>query len=253
MWHRIISLLIAVLMLSLEPSKALWAASNPISAVHAASQSMVKVKADFGGLAGKSPNPALDPKTGRLFIKTRVQAYAYSRSGAGIIFDSSGLVVTNAHTVENAQRITIIFSDDTSVTALPVYMAPQTDLALLKVDPPYPLTPIPYADSEKLQLGETVYTVGNSKLLDATMSEGRVVGMGVRQKNMKNKNNIALLELNFGVYKGDSGTPILNGSGEFLGFVWAGKMSGSAATYAVPSASVKKHYDAYLSQEKVST
>jgi serine protease Do len=67
--------------------------------------------------------------------------------GSGFVIDPSGLIVTNNHVIENADEITVTLNDGTSLPAKLVGRDPKTDLALVKVTPPKPLTAAHFGDS----------------------------------------------------------------------------------------------------------
>ena len=68
--------------------------------------------------------------------------------GSGFIIDPSGYVVTNNHVVQNADKVTVIFQDDSKHPAKVVGRDPKTDLALLKIDAPKPLPYVQWGDSD---------------------------------------------------------------------------------------------------------
>ena len=94
--------------------------------------------------------------------------------GSGFVVDSRGYIVTNYHTVENAIKIKITFSDETIMEASLVGYDPGTDLAVLKVDTSKKLLALSWADSEKIKIGDWALAFGNAYGLGPTLTSGIV-------------------------------------------------------------------------------
>ena len=106
-----------------------------------AKKSVVHIKAEAGGVYGGKRQAARTPD-GRIVILNNVKPIYYKRHGAGIIIKDTGIIVTNAHIVKQASRITVTLHDDTKIEASLEKMIPEQDIAFLKIKPPYPLQPL---------------------------------------------------------------------------------------------------------------
>src|SRR5919106_573863 len=100
-------------------------------------------------------------------------------TGSGFVVDEDGTIVTNAHVVDGADDVTVSFEEGgDSIDAEVKGVDPDTDLAVLKIDPGEveDLTVLPLGDSSELQVGDPVVAIGNpfGLLLD---SQGRVIGI----------------------------------------------------------------------------
>lgn len=84
----------------------------------------------------------------------------YHTQGLGVVIDSSGIIVTNTHVIANAAQVLVGFNDGTVLRAQVVYSS-DADFSFLKVDPPYPLTPITWADSSQAPVGTAVIVLSN--------------------------------------------------------------------------------------------
>lgn len=160
------------------------------------------------------------------------------KTGAGVIIDPSGIIVTNAHTVAGAKKIAIRTNDGQEVPANLLGGSGQDDIVLLKVEAgvlPYSIL----ADAGLLRPGDTVYSVGNSVFLNQTISEGVLLGIGEREQHPGGEAEPVLLRINFKVYPGDSGTPIFGRSGNLYG-ITVGNAANSAI--AVSSSRINKVY-----------
>ncbi len=97
-------------------------------------------------------------------------------SGSGVVWNDSGLVITNHHVVNNSDQAEVILADHTSLRARVVRRDHEVDLAALQIEGSLPLTglvPAEMGDSKKLRVGELVMVVGNP------MGEHRAVTLGV--------------------------------------------------------------------------
>jgi len=83
-------------------------------------------------------------------------------NGSGSVIDSQGHILTNYHVVEDAQKLTVSFGGDKVYPAKYVGGDPDTDLAVIKIEPPAGgLTVVPFGDSDKLSVGQKVLAIGN--------------------------------------------------------------------------------------------
>ena len=99
--------------------------------------------------------------------------------GSGVLIDESGLIVTNAHVVTGAAKITVTMHDGTRFPAEVIGSDPQTDIALLQVTlPKGPYSPAHLGDSDKLEIGQKVLAIGHPFGLGYAFSTGIVSGFG---------------------------------------------------------------------------
>ncbi len=206
-------------------------------------RSIVKIKAE-SAIMGKKPETAfLDKETGKILILKRAKAAKFDRNGAGVVIDSKGIIVTNAHVVKKAGRTTVTFHDNTELDAQVVWVDSKDDIAFLKVNAEAALKPLSLADSNSARLRDIVYTVGNSEFIQGTIAQGRITGIG---KNDKTTQKVDMIQTNFNIYKGDSGGPLLNEKGQLLGMLIAAKTTQNHISFAIPSSNIKKHYQNYI-------
>ena len=99
--------------------------------------------------------------------------------GSGVLFDGSGLVLTNSHVVYGHQAISVTLDDGTVLPGQIVGADPLFDIAIVRVKPPSP-APLPVArfgESDRLRVGEEIYAIGNPFGLDQTLTRGIVSGV----------------------------------------------------------------------------
>jgi S1-C subfamily serine protease len=139
-------------------------------------------------------------------------------NGSGSVIDSNGNILTNHHVVEGAQKLTVSFGGDKVYPAKLVGTDPDTDLAVIKIDPPPTgLTVVPMGDSDKLAVGQKVLAIGNPFGLDRTLTTGVISGL---QRPIRARNNRlidAAIQTDASINPGNSGGPLLDKYGKLIG------------------------------------
>jgi len=139
-------------------------------------------------------------------------------NGSGSVIDANGDILTNFHVVENAQKLTVSFGGDKVYPAKLVGSDPDTDLAVIKIDPPATgLTVVPLGDSDKLTVGQKVLAIGNPFDLDRTLTTGVISGL---QRPIRARNNRpidAAIQTDASINPGNSGGPLLDKFGRMIG------------------------------------
>ena len=140
-------------------------------------------------------------------------------AGSGMVIDEEGHVLTNAHVVRGAQRITVSLADGREEAADLVASMPSRDVALLKLRDPGELQPVELGESAALQVGDEVVAVGNALNLGETPSvtTGIVSALSrsISAENGVNLDN--LIQTDAAINPGNSGGPLVNASGEVIG------------------------------------
>lgn len=135
--------------------------------------------------------------------------------GSGFIIDQKGLIVTNNHVVENAEKIMVKLSDEREFSAKVVGRDPQTDIAVIQIENGKGNFPVaPLGDSTRLQVGEWVVAMGSPFGLDNTLTVGIVSAKG-RHIGAGNYDNF--IQTDASINPGNSGGPLINLRGEVVG------------------------------------
>ncbi|HET9715389.1 MAG TPA: Do family serine endopeptidase [Pseudolabrys sp.] len=158
--------------------------------------------------------------------------------GSGFIIDASGLVVTNNHVISEADEVSVILNDGSTLKAEVIGRDQKTDLALLKVNPTKPLKAVKFGDSDKLRLGEWVIAIGNPFSLGGTITAGIV---SARNRDIQSGPYDNYIQTDAAINRGNSGGPLFNLDGEVIGVNTAiiSPSGGSIGIgFAVPSKTV---------------
>ena len=158
--------------------------------------------------------------------------------GSGFIIDSAGFVVTNNHVIADADEVSVILNDGTTLKAEIVGRDTKTDLALFKVTPTKPLKAVKFGDSDKLRLGEWVIAIGNPFSLGGTVTAGIV---SARNRDINSGPYDNYIQTDAAINRGNSGGPLFNLNGEVIGVNTAiiSPSGGSIGIgFAVPSKTV---------------
>ncbi len=139
-------------------------------------------------------------------------------SGSGSVIDAQGHILTNYHVIEGAQKLTVSLGGDKIYPAKVVGGDPDTDLAVLQIDPPKEgLTVIPFSDSDKLVVGQKVLAIGNPFGLDRTLTTGVISGL---QRPIRARNNRPIegaIQTDASINPGNSGGPLIDKFGRMIG------------------------------------
>ncbi|MCE1229279.1 MAG: trypsin-like peptidase domain-containing protein [Firmicutes bacterium] len=165
-------------------------------------------------------------------------------TGSGFVWDEQGHIVTNFHVVEDAQELEVTLSDHSTHRAQVVGLAPERDLAVLRLaNPPAHLRPIPIGTSSDLQVGQAVMAIGNPFGLDQTLTTGIVSALGREIQSSTRRRISGVIQTDAAINPGNSGGPLLDSAGRLIGVNTAiQSTSGSSAGigFAVPVDTVNR-------------
>ena len=165
-------------------------------------------------------------------------------TGTGFIWDESGLVVTNFHVIQGANKVTITLSDHSSWNATLVGVAPDKDLAVLQISaPPEKLKVLPVGDSSLLKVGRKVLAIGNPFGLDATLTVGVVSALGREIESVTQRKIHDVIQTDAAINPGNSGGPLLNSAGQLIGVntaIYSPSGSSVGIGFAIPVNTIKK-------------
>ncbi len=182
-------------------------------------------------------------------VRVMVQVGSKASLGTGVIFTEDGYILTNYHVVEGGSDCYIALDTGASYQASYVAGDPVNDLAVLKVDA-QGLPAAEFGDSEDLEVGDTVYAIGNplGYELWGTMTDGIV--SAVDRNVTVDGRTMTLIQTNAALNSGNSGGPLINEYGQVVGLNVI-KMSSSYFSieglgFAIPSATMDRVVDDLL-------
>ena len=143
-------------------------------------------------------------------------------SGSGFFFREDGYILTNNHVIENAVELYVTTSSGFRYDAKLVGADPQTDLAVVKIEPDAEITVIPFGDSDNLKVGDWAIAIGNpfpQQGLDRTVTVGVISAKG--RRNLRFGSDTPTyqdyIQTDASINPGNSGGPLLNLHGECIG------------------------------------
>ena len=139
-------------------------------------------------------------------------------TGSGFVWDNKGHIVTNYHVIQKADRYQVTLSDQSTYEAELVGVAPDKDLAVLRIDvPKRNLRPIPVGNSVDLRVGQSVFAIGNPFGLDQTLTTGIVSALGREIQSVAKIPIRDVIQTDAAINPGNSGGPLLDSSGRLIG------------------------------------
>jgi len=157
-------------------------------------------------------------------------------SGSGFIIEPNGLIVTNAHVVEDADWLQVSLADGRRFTGRVVGQDNRTDLALVRIDGATGLPTLPVGDSNRVRVGEFVMALGHPFGLEQSVSFGIVSRKGAPLTVAAP--GFDFIQTDAAVNPGNSGGPLVNMAGQVVGVNSMAARNGSLG-FAIPSNLVK--------------
>ncbi|MFZ4395361.1 MAG: S1C family serine protease [Kiritimatiellia bacterium] len=139
-------------------------------------------------------------------------------AGSGFVWDRQGHIISNYHVIHEADALTVTLPDGKSYEARVVGVAPDYDIAVLRIDAPAEkLQPLLPGTSHDLQVGQNVLAIGNPFGLDTSLSKGIISALGRSITAMTGQKIHEVIQTDAAINPGNSGGPLLNSSGRLIG------------------------------------
>jgi serine protease Do len=194
-----------------------------------------------GDMLSELPPELRDTPLGREFRRRFGNRHEQvAGAGSGFIIDPSGVIVTNNHVVDHADKITVSLTDGRQLPATVIGRDELTDVAVIRVKSNEALPSVPWGDSRKAEVGDWILAAGNPFGLGGSVSvgiisaEGRDLGSGPFDN---------FLQLDAPINPGNSGGPVFNMDGQVIG-VSSVIVSPTGASvgigFAIPSEAVNR-------------
>ncbi|MCU0604435.1 MAG: Do family serine endopeptidase [Desulfobacterales bacterium] len=154
--------------------------------------------------------------------------------GSGVIIDGErGLILTNAHVIQRSGTIKVVLQDEREYEARIIGADPDSDLAVLKIDPREKLPSIPMGSSDDLMIGETVIAIGNPFGFSHTVTTGVISALN---RSIRTDERVFqdFIQIDASINPGNSGGPLLNINGELIGINTAIYAKAQGIGFAIP-------------------
>jgi S1-C subfamily serine protease len=173
--------------------------------------------------------------------------------GSGFITDKSGIVLTNAHVVSGADRVTVTLKDGREFIGVVAGTDKVTDLAVIKIDSEGADLPVaPLGNSSQVEVGDWAIAVGNPVGLNNTVTLGIIstLARSSAQVGIPDK-RVDFLQTDAAINPGNSGGPLLNENGEVIGINTAIRADAMGIGFAIPIDKVKEIKDTLAAGQRV--
>jgi len=158
--------------------------------------------------------------------------------GSGFVWDAEGHIVTNDHVVRDAKAIQVTFADGVELPAEVVGADPDSDLAVIKVDPALiKLVPVEPGNVDELKVGQRAIAIGNPFGLEGTMTSGIISAIGRSIPALTGFNIPLAIQTDAAINPGNSGGPLLNDRGQVIGVnaqIRSDARANSGVGFAIP-------------------
>ncbi|HQR16774.1 MAG TPA: trypsin-like peptidase domain-containing protein [Gemmatimonadales bacterium] len=168
-----------------------------------------------------TPQRQLPPGMEQFFPHNRQGPRVEQGGGTGFVVSADGLILTNNHVVEGADKVTVMLPDHREFTASVVGTDPSTDVAVVRI-PAKDLKPVVLGNSDEARVGEWVLAIGNplGDALTFTVTSGIISATGRGLNSLPNRTVRSIqdfIQTDAAINPGNSGGPLVNVRGEVIG------------------------------------
>jgi S1-C subfamily serine protease len=195
----------------------------------------------------------IDPFFGDEAMSGLPQQQLLRGQGSGFIIDPNGIIVTNAHVVDRADKVTVTLKDGRTLIGKVAGVDPVTDLAVVKVSGEKNLPTAELGDSDRVKVGDWAIAVGNPFGLDNTVTLGIVStlkrsssAVGMTDKRLD------FIQTDAAINPGNSGGPLVDARGRVIGIDTAIRADAMGIGFAIPINKAKTISTQLARGEKVS-
>lgn len=239
----------------LPPTTELSARSFVTSAVNRVGAAVVRIDTERTVSSNFQPfleDPLLRQFFGNDLLEQIPREQLQRGQGSGFIIDGSGIVLTNAHVVNQADKVTVTLKDGRIVEGKVKGTDPVTDLAVVKIEG-NDLPVAPLGDSSQIQVGDWAIAVGNPLGLDNTVTLGIISTLqrSSSQVGIPDK-RLDFIQTDAAINPGNSGGPLLDSAGEVIGINTAIRADAMGIGFAIPINTAKPIADRLASGQAIS-
>jgi S1-C subfamily serine protease len=165
-------------------------------------------------------------------------------SGSGFIWDQEGHIITNFHVIQDTSGAKVTLADHSEWEAQLVGVAPDHDLAVLYIKAPKnQLKPLAIGTSADLEVGQSVFAIGNPFGLDQTLTTGIISALGREIPAITGRTIAGVIQTDASINPGNSGGPLLDSAGRLIGVntaIYSPSGSSAGIGFAVPVDTVNR-------------
>ncbi|BAZ09243.1 periplasmic serine proteinase [Calothrix sp. NIES-4071] len=155
-------------------------------------------------------------------------------TGSGFIFKRDGLILTNAHVVDGADRVTVTLKDGRRYPGRVLGEDRRMDVAVVEIQASN-LPTVDMGNSDRLKPGEWAIAIGNPLGLDNTVTVGIISGTGRSSRDIGARGrNVNFIQTDAAINPGNSGGPLLNQRGQVVGINTAIIQGAQGLGFAIP-------------------
>jgi Do/DeqQ family serine protease len=171
--------------------------------------------------------------------------------GSGFIISTDGLIITNAHVIDDSDTVTVTLKDGRTFTGKTLGQDPVTDVAVIQIEGEN-LPVMQLGDSDQLQPGQWAIAIGNPLGLDSTVTAGIISATGRSSGAIGVPDQrVDFIQTDVAINPGNSGGPLLNDQGQVVGMNTAIIQGAQSIGFAIPINTVKHIADLLVAQGTV--
>jgi Do/DeqQ family serine protease len=201
------------------------------------------------------PDAFLDDPMFRQFFGDQLQRMPKERvergTGSGFIINKEGDIITNAHVVSGADKVTVILKDGRQIEGKVIGSDELTDIAVVQVKSDN-LPTVSIGSSQNLQPGDWAIAIGNPLGLDNTVTAGIISAIGRKSGQIGVDKRVSFIQTDAAINPGNSGGPLLNQNGEVIGVNTAIIQGAQGLGFSIPIETAQRIAKQLIQNGKVS-
>ncbi len=227
-----------------------------VDAVNRTGPAVVRINASRT-VAGKQeiPEAFLEDPMFRQFFGDQLQRMPKERvergTGSGFIINKEGDIITNAHVVSGADKVTVILKDGRQLEGKVIGSDELTDVAVVQVKSDN-LPVVSLGSSSNMQTGDWAIAIGNPLGLDNTVTAGIISAIGRNSGQIGVDKRVSFIQTDAAINPGNSGGPLLNQNGEVIGVNTAIIQGAQGLGFAIPIETAQRIAKQIIQTGKVS-
>jgi S1-C subfamily serine protease len=227
-----------------------------VEAVNRTGPAVVRINASRT-VAGNQqiPQEFLDDPTFRQFFGDQLRRMPKDRvergTGSGFIINKEGDIITNAHVVSGADKVTVVLKDGRQIEGKVLGSDELTDIAVVQVKPDN-LPTVSIGSSQNVQPGDWAIAIGNPLGLDNTVTAGIISAIGRNSGQIGVDKRVSFIQTDAAINPGNSGGPLLNQNGEVIGVNTAIIQGAQGLGFAIPIETAQRIAKQLIASGKVS-